>query len=263
MAYLTPQENNELIQSVARAALAQARYLVEQWVPGGKMVGREYFVSNPTRDDKKATNFSVNVDTGEWNDLAMPGKENGGKDLVGLYSYVNRIPHQITAAKMLANDLGMGNYTVDEVKRVVSQLPAPVPIKEKPQPQYPAVGECPYSVIESYAQWYSQKKLNGVPLEITKQYRYLDNEGRLMGLIVRMDYMLDDEKEKITPPFFCFEGKWKPKGPTGLNNKPLFGLEQLAQKPDAPVLVVEGEKCALFGQDALPDYAVVSWMGGG
>lgn len=264
MAYPTSQENNEFIRLVARAALAQSRHLLTTWpeTAGGKVMGREYFCSNPTRRDNNPTNFSVNIDTGEWNDLATTKKEDSGTDFVALYAYVKGIRHQTDAAKLLANELGMGNYTVQEVERVVATLPPPKPVRQRPQPTYPAIGECPYSVIESYAQWFTVNKAGGAPVEITRQFRYLDSEGRLMGLIVRMDYELNGKPEKITPPFFCFDGKWKAQGPHGLNSKPLFGLDQLAKKPDAPVLVVEGEKCALHGQDNVPDYAVVSWMGG-
>ncbi len=45
--------------------------------------------------------------------------------------------------------------------------------------------------------------------------------------------------------------------------RPLYGLDRLAARPDATVLVVEGEKCADAGAAELPDYVVVSWPGGG
>jgi hypothetical protein len=45
--------------------------------------------------------------------------------------------------------------------------------------------------------------------------------------------------------------------------RPLYGLDRLAAKPDATVLLVEGEGCADAGDTALPEYAVVSWPGGG
>lgn len=45
--------------------------------------------------------------------------------------------------------------------------------------------------------------------------------------------------------------------------RPLYGLDRLAAKPDATVLLVEGEGCADAGAEALPEYAVISWPGGG
>ncbi len=44
--------------------------------------------------------------------------------------------------------------------------------------------------------------------------------------------------------------------------RPLYGLDRLAAKPDATVLLVEGEGCADAGDAVLPEYAVVSWPGG-
>lgn len=45
--------------------------------------------------------------------------------------------------------------------------------------------------------------------------------------------------------------------------RPLYGLDRLAARPDATVLLVEGEKCADAGHADLPDLVVVSWPGGG
>ncbi|MFI0609309.1 MAG: VapE domain-containing protein [Anaerolineae bacterium] len=42
----------------------------------------------------------------------------------------------------------------------------------------------------------------------------------------------------------------------------LYGLDRLAAKPAAPVLLVEGEKCADAGDGQLPGWAVASWPGG-
>jgi predicted P-loop ATPase len=45
--------------------------------------------------------------------------------------------------------------------------------------------------------------------------------------------------------------------------RPLYGLDRLAEKPTATVLLVEGEKCADAGHAQLPELAVASWPGGG
>jgi Domain of unknown function (DUF6371) len=44
--------------------------------------------------------------------------------------------------------------------------------------------------------------------------------------------------------------------------RPLYGLELLAQRPNAPVIVVEGEKCAEAARRIFPDHVVVSPMNG-
>ena len=44
--------------------------------------------------------------------------------------------------------------------------------------------------------------------------------------------------------------------------RPLFGLDLLAARPQAPVLVAEGEKAAKAARILAPDYVGVSWIGG-
>lgn len=43
----------------------------------------------------------------------------------------------------------------------------------------------------------------------------------------------------------------------------LYGLDQVAARPNAPVIVVEGEKCADALAIEMPDHVVVTWSGGG
>lgn len=45
--------------------------------------------------------------------------------------------------------------------------------------------------------------------------------------------------------------------------RPLYGLDRLAARPEATVLLVEGEKCADVGAAQLDDLVVMSWPGGG
>ncbi len=96
---------------------------------------------------------------------------------------------------------------------------------------------------------------------------YRDAEGRLLGYVLRAD-TTDRNTGKAK--------KWTPTvtwcaGPDGKQQwclqhwpapRPLCGLDALSAKPDAPVLIVEGEKCRAAGAGAWPQYAVVTWPGG-
>ena len=44
--------------------------------------------------------------------------------------------------------------------------------------------------------------------------------------------------------------------------RPLYNLHELVARPDAPVLVVEGEKAADAATAILPDYVCTTWIGG-
>jgi hypothetical protein len=95
---------------------------------------------------------------------------------------------------------------------------------------------------------------------------YRDGEGGLLGYVLRAEFKDDSGKfTKVTPTVtYCIK-------PDGSKTwalclfpilRPLCGLDELAAKPDAPVLIVEGEKCRAASAGALPMYATVTWPGG-
>ncbi|MCR4288453.1 MAG: DUF6371 domain-containing protein, partial [Deltaproteobacteria bacterium] len=91
-------------------------------------------------------------------------------------------------------------------------------------------------------------------------FEYRNGEGHLTGYVLRIDF--DDKK--ITPALmWC---KWGDTEGwchmTFPEPRPLYGLHKLALNPDAPVLVVEGEKTADAAHVLLPSYCVVTWAGG-
>lgn len=100
-----------------------------------------------------------------------------------------------------------------------------------------------------------------------RQDAYRDAEGRLLGYVLRAD--IEDRDTGAVK-------KWTPQvtwcvGPDGKRAwclqhfpvpRPLFGLDALAAKPDAPVLMPEGEKCRAAGAGAFAQYAAVTWPGG-
>ena len=102
-------------------------------------------------------------------------------------------------------------------------------------------------------------------LRPTAVYEYTDAAGALLGYVLRCEF---PDGSKITPQVtFCKstkdgkdERRWciaplpEP--------RPLYGLQDLANRPDAPVMVVEGEKCKDAAAKLLPSYVVVSAPGG-
>lgn len=98
-----------------------------------------------------------------------------------------------------------------------------------------------------------------------KVWVYRDAEGRTLGFVYR--FLRSGGGKDVLPLV------WARNEDTGTAewhwmtwpepNRPLYGLDRLAAKPEATVLLVEGEKCADAGHDELPELAVVSWPGGG
>src|SRR6516225_5749105 len=93
-------------KGIAAAALASAKSLLPEWLPGGRFESREYVALNPTRNDRALGSFKINWQTGEWADFAVPAK---GRDLISLFAYINGLgPGQ--AARQIAERLGVSTY---------------------------------------------------------------------------------------------------------------------------------------------------------
>ena len=94
------------------------------------------------------------------------------------------------------------------------------------------------------------------------RYVYKDADSNVLGCVVRLE---DKSGHKITPTLtYCQNDKgeqqWRWQG-FG-NDRPLYGIDQLKTKPNAPVLIVEGEKTCEAARELFKDHAVVTWSGG-
>ena len=92
---------------------------------------------------------------------------------------------------------------------------------------------------------------------------YRDVNGGGLCFIGR--YNTADGKKEFRPWTWCKNREtgreeWRCKNVP--DPRPLYGLELLAQRPNAPVIVVEGEKCADAARRIFPDHVVVSPMNG-
>ena len=88
---------------VNEAALASLPSLLHHWLPDGCIRGQEYIARNPTRSDRKAGSFKVNLRSGKWADFATGDK---GGDVVSLAAYLAG-SGQAEAARGLADMLGL------------------------------------------------------------------------------------------------------------------------------------------------------------
>ncbi|MDD2878442.1 MAG: AAA family ATPase [Acidiphilium sp.] len=95
-----------------------------------------------------------------------------------------------------------------------------------------------------------------------KAYWYHDRDGAVLGASFRIDDQVKGKSFAVLswgatgdePPTWQWR-HWS--GP-----KPLYGLDQLEQRPDAPVIVCEGEKAADAAAALFPDYVAITWPGG-
>ncbi len=97
----------------------------------------------------------------------------------------------------------------------------------------------------------------------SQRWRYDDDAGRLLGYVCRFD--AKDGGKEYRPLTYGRrnasrqpEWRWETWPP----QRPLYGLAELARRPDARVLVTEGEKSCDAARKLLPDFVVVTSPGG-
>ena len=147
-----------------------------------------------------------------------------GGDLVSLYAALNHL-NQGAALEQVAERVGVTD-------RNVPVLPRSAP-KEDYHPE-----PIPLSTPD-------------IPGQPTAVYRY----GTAFAVARR-----DTPSGKSFKQWTWFDGHWR--GKAHPDPKPIYNLSGLAKSPDAPVLIVEGEKCADAAAKALRSYVVVTWAGG-
>ena len=217
-------------EAAACSALNACPSVLYRWLPGGKVVGQEYDVINPLRDDHTTGSFRVNIHTGKWADFATDAK---GGDLVSLYAYLNCLS-QSDALEAVEQELGVNNIAAN-----VSSMP-PLPVADTclmPVPDDALPAQMPHE----------------------RQYwPYYDEKNRLLGYVIRFDSL--DGKKEFRPLTYWAKSGWQRK--SWPRPAPLFNCQLLAARLDAPVMVAEGEKAAVAGQGHFPDFVVVTWPGG-
>lgn len=97
--------------------------------------------------------------------------------------------------------------------------------------------------------------------EPTAFWDYQDSRGNLLGYTARVE---NKSGKAIIPITWCSGPNgataWRCKGFP--EPRPLYGLPQLAEQPNAPVIIVEGEKVAVATQNLLDGHVAVTWPGG-
>jgi len=88
------------------------------------------------------------------------------------------------------------------------------------------------------------------------RWEYRDASGCLLGIVDR--YHGEDGTKEVRPLAYAEHQKWGRQWRwLGLPRpRPLYGLDRLAVRPAAPVVVVEGEKSADAAASLLPEHVV-------
>lgn len=230
---------------LASLALSQMPNILDRYLPGGKYDGNEYTVINPNRSDSSAGSFKINVNTGIWSDFATNDK---GADATSLLAYVLNIT-QGEAYKELSKHLGAGGLsdTKPPAKKPSNKVTwdAITPIPNS------AEAQCP---TEHY-------KL-GKPQYV---WEYRNESGQLLLKVLRFEARFNGElKKEFRPLTYCQSSKgvkeWR--WTSTFAKKPLYGLNELAGKPNATIVLCEGEKAADAAKVLFPSCVCMTWLNG-
>lgn len=256
----------QFIHKVASAALGSFDSVMEYCgMSNGKDQGREYLSLNPKRSDSKLGSLSINRDSGAGGDFAT-GETWG--DLVALTAWRFDCS-QLSAAERLAGLLGIGvperskgatggKHRASNGNTQAShhkQHTAP----EKARESKDGDGwKCLIPVPDDAPTPPASNPRQGRP---SMRYPYRTEAGELAFLIDRYEGKAGKSFGQLT--YWLHESgrsewRWK----SAPVPRMLYGLDLLAARPDAPVMVCEGEKAAEAARPLFPDYVCVSWPGG-
>lgn len=239
--------------AINQHVLAHYPGVLHEWLPGGKVNGREYVCADLCGGSGHS--FSVNIDSGVWSDFAAVGV--GGGDPISLYAAIRHLK-QGEAARELADRFGGGS----ELRTPPAVKPA---AKGKGTPIIPVPADAPPPPDK-----YSKKNDAGiwVKMPLAARWTYRTAEGAVIGHVCRFNTA--DGGKEVVAQVFCShdDGARRWRWLSFPQPRPMFGLDRLAQAPEASVILVEGEKCVEALQAALDDsgcdsYVAASWPGGG
>lgn len=215
------------------AALKDMEGLCRRLFPNGKRTGQEWCVGN--LEGEPGSSLKINLLDGVWKDFSSG---EGGADPISLVAARSRIS-QGDAAKKLDAMLNVGGVQIAPLKKK--------PAERHQRPQFIYAPEAPTDKDLIHPQFGTQ----------SQYWTYNSADGQIIGLVVRFD-LPNGEK---TIRYRTWSGKnWEWKGFP--NPRPLFGLNELKKRPDATVLIVEGEKTAVAGALLFPEFVVITWPGG-
>lgn len=256
---------------LAAALLDRAKTLLPAWLPDGDWSGPEYHCADFSGGPGKS--LSINANTGKWADFATDDR---GGDLISLYAAIHNISN-LQAALRLMDEMGIARSAPADAQPRVSRpersengpgdmRPQP-PDEAESGPQTlrrkslwrPVVPVPDHAPEPTFKHWHREEK----DRVATWAYRL---DGQLFGYVVR--FQTSDGGKDTLPYTWCVDESddrgtrrwhWK----TWEAPRPLYVPAQTLAG-DLPVLVVEGEKCALAAHELIGDVmTVVSWPGGG
>ncbi|KAF0235300.1 MAG: hypothetical protein FD177_54 [Desulfovibrionaceae bacterium] len=233
-------------ERINAAALPSLENLLSRWLPNGRALNGEFMVGSVAGESGDSLRINLTDKRGVWKDFAG---EVGGTDPVSLYAAIYNLK-QGEAARKLAGELGIdpgGNGSAPRPQGQAKAKPA-----DEWRPVLPVPDGAPAPDFNHPG--------HGTP---SARWPYRDAESCVLGYVCRFD--TGQDRKEIVPHTYCQGAggamRWRWKGFP--EPRPLYGLDRLAAaKPDAPVLLVEGEKAADAAGPLLAGAVCMTWPNG-
>lgn len=214
---------------LARRALEAHAILLPRWI-GGKRSGGEW-VGERRANGGIGDSWSINTSSGKWRHFA--GTETGS-DIISFYAEIFHVGMGAAAAEIARQ---LGTDTESNLASGTRALPYQAP-SEPERPDEPIPFDAP--PIKPHPRY-------GAP---QATYRYGDQ------------FVVERHATPAGKTFAFWtwhRGGWRARAPRG--KRQLFHVEHLTQRPDATVMLVEGEKCVERAQ-GVDAYVWLTWAGG-
>jgi putative DNA primase/helicase len=207
--------------------------------PNGKKSGQHYVIGNFAGDAGDSLKYTPAL--GVCKDF---GSDEKGCDAIGTVTKAKGFQHQSEGAKWLNDVLNAGAVSGPTPKTAPRYKTKKVVPETQPLLVAPSVPTADAFRLPPY----------GAPVTV---WPYLNAEGNPVGVVARY---IKEDGEKDIRPWIWNGAKWECKG-FG-ENRPLYGLDQLAARPETEVLLTEGEKAADAARVLFPECVVLTWQGG-
>jgi len=247
---------------IAAHALDRIEAVCAHWLPGGKKAGPEWEIGD--RHGAAGKSLKVHLTgtkAGQWADFAAGDR---GGDLTSMVAYVDGIP-QGEAARKLADFLGIVTEQAEDrpagkarptTKKAAAEVQAK-PQATKPAPEWrpilPVPGDAPPPP--------AAHPKHGKP---DRRYTYRGQAGEVLGYVARWEAGPTRPKKEFGWLVFAqADGRreWRWMGfPVP---RPLYGLDALADRTAAALVLCEGEKATEATWELMPGHAALTWPGGG
>ncbi|MDA1023720.1 MAG: DUF3987 domain-containing protein [Proteobacteria bacterium] len=203
--------------------------------PNGRKEGTEFCVGSLNGESGRSLKVNLNGKGGVWSDFAT-GET--GSDLLDLWAAARNSGNTGEAMREASEWLGLAPANSKRNTEETWSPIIPIPSDAPKAPIHPNLG---------------------APSE---RWAYRDKDGNIAFLIARFE---TESGKQILPLSYGRKGnsepEWQYKAIT--QDRPLYQLHKIASQPDAPILIVEGEKAANAAINLFPDYIATTSSGGG